>query len=82
MTKKEDLPKIAAKTPVSAEIEPGTYYWCACGLSNFQPYCDGTHAGTDYLPVRFSVEEKKRISLCTCKRTANPPYCDGTHKKL
>ncbi len=75
-------PVIAAKTPVRVELEPGTYYWCACGRSASQPMCDGSHAGTDIVPLEFTVQEKKPVVLCRCKRTAKAPFCDGSHRNL
>jgi CDGSH-type Zn-finger protein len=75
-------PKIAGKMPVVLELEPGTYYWCKCGLSKDQPKCDGSHADSEFLPVEFTIEEKKNYALCLCKRTGNDPFCDGTHTKL
>lgn len=78
-------PVIVDKKPVVLTLEPGTYYWCACGQSKThpdKPYCDGSHAGTDFTPVAFEVTEAKQVALCNCKQTGNPPYCDGTHAKL
>jgi CDGSH-type Zn-finger protein len=75
-------PKIAGKKPVVMELEPGKYFWCKCGLSKGQPYCDGTHAETEFTPVEFTIEEKKNYALCLCKLTGNDPFCDGTHKTL
>ena len=75
-------PTIAAKKPAILELEPGDYYWCSCGQSSNQPYCDGSHAGTEFTPLKFSVEEKKQVALCQCKKTNNPPFCDGTHSQL
>ncbi len=76
-------PKIAAREPVAVDIEPGRkYFWCRCGLSATQPYCDGSHVGTDFQPLEFEVKEKKRMYLCRCKHTKNEPQCDGTHTKL
>ncbi|MFQ5550420.1 MAG: CDGSH iron-sulfur domain-containing protein [Gemmatimonadales bacterium] len=75
-------PAIAARLPAVIEEEPGTYYWCACGRSKNQPYCDGSHQGTEFTPKEYVVEEKKKFALCQCKRTANAPFCDGTHKEL
>jgi CDGSH iron-sulfur domain-containing protein 3 len=75
-------PTVASKKPSVLELEAGTYYWCACGQSANQPYCDGSHKGTGFTPVSFTVEAKKRVALCNCKRTANGPFCDGAHKNL
>jgi CDGSH-type Zn-finger protein len=74
--------KIAANRPAVLELEPGTYYWCACGRSQNQPWCDGSHEGTGLTPVELEIEEKKKVALCQCKRTANAPFCDGSHKAL
>lgn len=75
-------PKIAAAKPAVLELESGTYYWCTCGGSTSQPFCDGSHQGTAFQPLPMVVEEKKRVALCQCKRTGDEPYCDGAHKKL
>jgi CDGSH-type Zn-finger protein len=75
-------PKIAAKSPAVLELEPGTYYWCACGGSINQPFCDGSHKGTEFQPQAFELTEPKKIVLCRCKRTGQPPFCDGTHRTL
>lgn len=75
-------PKIAATNPAVLELEAGTYYWCQCGESQNQPFCDESHAGTDFSPVKLELTEAKRIALCQCKRTGNQPMCDGTHASL
>ncbi|MFQ5709170.1 MAG: CDGSH iron-sulfur domain-containing protein [bacterium] len=75
-------PKIAAKVPSVLELEPGTYHWCACGRSQNQPFCDGSHKGTEFTPKEFVLEETKKVALCQCKHTHNAPFCDGTHKSL
>lgn len=75
-------PKIVDKKPVAMTLEPGTYYWCACGLSNNQPFCDGSHQVTELTPVQLEITETKKVVLCLCKHTGNKPFCDGTHAKL
>ncbi len=75
-------PVIADKKPAVMELEPGTYYWCSCGKSKNQSFCDGSHKGSEFTPVAFEVTEKKSVAVCNCKHTSNPPYCDGSHSKL
>ncbi len=75
-------PKIAQKTPFVENIEPGNYAWCACGLSSKQPYCDGSHQGTDFSPVVEKIDEAKTVAWCGCKNSSNKPFCDGSHSKL
>lgn len=75
-------PVIAKKGPYPVELEPGDYWWCACGRSKNQPFCDGSHKETEFSPLKFTITEKKKYALCGCKHTANPPFCDATHKKL
>lgn len=75
-------PEIAAKAPIVMELEPGTYYWCACGKSEDQPFCDCSHVGTGIEPLKFEIKEKRRVALCLCKHTKKPPFCDGFHSKL
>lgn len=61
-------------------IEGNAYYWCSCGKSAKQPFCDGSHKGSEFTPVKFVAEETKTAYLCGCKKTANGPFCDGSHK--
>ena len=75
-------PKIVAKQPMQVALEKGEHYWCACGLSKSQPFCDGSHRGTGIEPHPFTVDEPQDGYLCMCKHTKNPPYCDGTHNQL
>ena len=77
-----DAPVVHDTKPLSLEMEPGTYWWCACGKSSQQPLCDGSHKGTGLQPVKHEVHEKKTVWWCQCKHTGNPPLCDGSHKKL
>ncbi len=75
-------PIIADTKPVVLDLEPGDYYWCSCGQSKKQPYCDGSHQGTEFIPVKFTVSETKKVALCLCKYTKDAPYCDGSHSQL
>lgn len=69
--------------PYATEVEQGkTYYWCACGLSKNQPFCDGSHKVTELKPVAFTAEKSGTVYLCGCKKTGAAPFCDGTHKTL
>ncbi|MGD8440984.1 MAG: CDGSH iron-sulfur domain-containing protein [Holophagae bacterium] len=74
--------KVAGSAPVVLQLEQGTYYWCACGRSANQPWCDGSHAGTGLEPVKLTVDEPSKVALCLCKQTGDRPRCDGSHTKL
>lgn len=75
-------PVIADRKPAVLTLDPGTYHWCACGRSKNQPFCDGAHEGTGFLPREFVLAEKKEVALCNCKHTGNAPFCDGAHEKV
>ncbi|MGA0071487.1 MAG: CDGSH iron-sulfur domain-containing protein, partial [Steroidobacteraceae bacterium] len=59
-----------------------TYYWCSCGLSAKQPFCDGSHKGSGLSPLPYTADKTGQAAFCGCKATANQPLCDGAHRKL
>ncbi len=75
-------PVIAQKAPYLVQLLPGTYWWCQCGRSENQPFCDGSHKGTDFNPMKVEVTKTGTVPLCGCKQSSNRPYCDGTHRTL
>jgi CDGSH-type Zn-finger protein len=78
-----EQPVVAQKSPYQVDVEAGkSYFWCACGRSKNQPFCDGSHKGTGLTPVQFKAEESKTVWFCGCKQTKGQPMCDGTHKSL
>ena len=77
-----DKPVCAQNSPIKVDLEPGQYWWCSCGLSKQQPFCDGSHKGTAFTPEMFKVETAQTMWLCACKQTKRKPLCDGAHKAL
>jgi CDGSH-type Zn-finger protein len=78
-----DQAAIGGRTPIPVEVEAGKdYWWCTCGKSAKQPFCDGSHQGSTFSPLQYTAAETKKAFFCTCKRTANAPLCDGAHSKL
>lgn len=76
-------PRIAQRTPYAVEVTEGkNYAWCACGLSQKQPFCDGSHKETEFKPIIFKAAKNETVWLCGCKRTKGRPFCDGTHSAL
>lgn len=78
-----DTPKIAGTAPIPVEVTEGkTYFWCSCGQSSKQPFCDGSHKGTDFAPEGWTAPKTGKVFFCTCKRTGKSPLCDGSHNAL
>ena len=75
-------PVVFQKGPIVQKVEPGTYFWCACGRSKSQPFCDGSHRGTGFAPQKVEITEAKTVAWCACKHSANKPFCDGSHARL
>ena len=78
-----EKPVVAQKAPYKEKIKAGRiYWWCACGRSAKQPFCDGTHKGSGISPIKVEVDAPEEVYFCGCKNSKTPPYCDGTHKKF
>lgn len=75
-------PVRAGDAPIAVEIEAGkSYWWCSCGQSKKQPFCDGSHKGSGFEPVKYDATENRTAYFCTCKATGKQPFCDGSHSK-
>lgn len=75
--------EIAGKAPMPIEVEAGkNYFWCSCGKSAKQPFCDGSHKGSEFAPVKYTAEKDGKVFFCACKRSDKSPLCDGSHKSL
>lgn len=78
-----DAPIIAQKAPYPVEVSEGkTYFWCSCGKSSNQPFCDGSHKDTSLNPIKYTAEKDRTVYFCGCKASTNSPLCDGSHNKL
>lgn len=76
-------PVVAQKAPYAIDVEEGkNYFWCSCGQSKNQPFCDGSHKGTDFAPVRYTAEKDGKAFFCGCKASGKSPLCDGSHSRL
>ena len=70
----------AGDTPIGVDVVEGkSYYWCTCGKSSKQPFCDGSHKGSAFAPLQYKADQSKKVFFCTCKLTKDPPLCDGSH---
>ena len=78
----DDQPVIASKQPTVLKLQAGEYWWCSCGKSAKQPFCDGSHKGSKFAPQKVELTEEKNIALCNCKQSENGAFCDGTHSRL
>ena len=79
----DDQAVVSQKSPYLVEVEAGkSYFWCSCGRSEKQPFCDGSHKGTTFTPMKFEAEKNKQLFFCGCKQTGKQPFCDGAHSKL
>jgi CDGSH-type Zn-finger protein len=75
--------KVASKSPFPVQVEKGKdYFWCSCGMSKGQPFCDGSHKGSGMTPVKYTATEAKTEYFCGCKQTKSPVMCDGTHESI
>ena len=78
-----ETPEIAGRQPIEISVEAGkSYWWCACGRSKKQPFCDGSHKGSEFSPIEYKAAAAGEIAFCACKRSGKKPTCDGTHKTL
>jgi len=79
----DEAPKIVQKAPMAVKVEAGkSYSWCACGRSANQPFCDGSHKGTGFAPVKYTPETDGKAVFCVCKHSGNAPLCDGSYASL
>ncbi|MEP4194080.1 MAG: CDGSH iron-sulfur domain-containing protein [Aliishimia sp.] len=78
----DDSPIIVQKSPMPVDVEAGkSYFWCSCGRSSKQPFCDGSHKGSSFNPIKYEASESKKVFFCACKHSENGPLCDGSHSK-
>ena len=75
-------PVMAQKSPYVLKMKPGSFYWCTCGKSKGQPFCDGSHKGSGFGPTKTDITEEKTVAWCGCKHSKNGAFCDGSHARL
>ena len=77
------VPEIGGRQPIAINVTAGeSYWWCACGRSKTQPFCDGSHKGTEFRPQEWKAPDTEEVWFCACKRSSHQPLCDGSHKTL
>ena len=77
------VPEIGGRRPIPINVTAGeSYWWCACGRSKTQPFCDGSHKGTGFSPIEYKATENTKAFFCACKRSGKKPLCDGSHKRI
>ena len=77
------MPEIGGRKPLPINVEAGkSYWWCACGRSKSQPFCYGSHKGSEFSPIQYDATESKTVFFCGCKHSGSKPFCDGTHSRL
>lgn len=78
----EQKPEIAQKAPFVMEMATGNYFFCTCGKSSKQPFCNGSHKGSEFTPQKVEISEVKKVAWCGCKHSSKLPFCDGSHRNL
>lgn len=79
----DEIPETAHKSPYGVEVTEGkSYFWCSCGKSQRQPFCDGSHKGSSFAPVKYTAEKTGKVFFCGCKNSDKQPLCDGSHTEL